>query len=51
MVKGRNADVIHHPSRAALAVEISVSSESSDREMIKAYAEEGVEECWLELAK
>lgn len=52
VVKGRNADFIHnHPRTAALAVEISVSSESSDREMIKAYAEAGVEESWLVLAK
>ncbi len=52
VVKGRNADFIHsHPHTAALAVEISGSSEASDREMIKAYAEAGVEECWLVLAK
>jgi len=40
-----------HPRTAALVVEIAVSSEASDREMIKAYAEAGVEECWLVLAR
>ena len=52
VVKGRNVDFIcNHPRSAALAVEIAVSSEASDREMIKAYAEAGVEECWLVLAR
>jgi len=40
-----------HPRTAALVVEIAVSSETSDREMIKAYAEAGVDECWLVLAR
>ena len=52
VVKGRNADFIHsHPHTAALTLEIAVSSEASDREMIKACGEAGVEECWLVLAK
>jgi Uma2 family endonuclease len=40
-----------HPHTAVLVVEIAVSSEASDREMIKAYAEAGVSECWLVLAR
>jgi Uma2 family endonuclease len=51
VVKGAENDFTKaHPRTAALAVEIAVSSESSDREMILAYAEAGVEECWLVLA-
>ena len=34
-----------------LVVEVAVSSETSDREMVKAYAEAGVPECWLVVAK
>jgi Uma2 family endonuclease len=52
VVRGRNADFIAgHPRTAALVVEIAVTSEASDREMVSAYAEAGVEECWLVLAK
>jgi len=52
VVPGKNADFISsHPRTANLVVEIAVSSEASDREMISAYAEAGVEECWLVLAK
>ena len=38
-----------HPSTALLVVEVSVSSESADREMLAAYAEAGVAEVWLVL--
>jgi len=52
IVRGTNADYReHHPQTALLVVEVAVSSEASDREMIKAYAEAGVPECWLVLAK
>ena len=52
VVRGKNSDFIHsHPRTATLAVEIAVSSEGTDREMILAYAEAGVPECWLVLAK
>jgi Uma2 family endonuclease len=51
VVKGRDTDYLDsHPRTAALAIEIAVSSEASDREMIKAYAEAGVGESWLVLA-
>jgi Uma2 family endonuclease len=50
VVRGCNADFIHsHPRTVALAVEIAVTSETSDREMIKAYAEAGIAESWLVL--
>lgn len=42
---------LHLPRTAALVVEVAVSSEASDREMIKACAEAGVAECWLVLAR
>ena len=52
VVRGAEEDFRHsHPCTAALVVEVAVSSETSDREMIKAYAEAGVEECWLVLAR
>ena len=52
IVKGTNADYRDgHPQTALLVVEVAVSSESSDREMVKAYAEAGVPECWLVVAK
>jgi Uma2 family endonuclease len=52
VVKGKEEEFRDsHPRTAALVVEIAVSSEASDREMIKAYAEAGVEECWLVLAR
>ena len=52
IVKGTNADFRDgHPRTALLVVEVAVSSESSDREMVKAYAEAGVPECWLVVAK
>ena len=52
VVRGSEADFLHaHPRTAALVVEIAVSSEATDREMIVAYAEAGVEECWLVLGK
>lgn len=35
----------------SLVIEVCVTSESLDREMIKIYAEAGIEECWLVLAK
>ena len=52
IVKGTNADYRdRHPQTALLVVEVAVSSESSDREMVKAYAEAGVPECWLVVGK
>ena len=52
VVRGGEEDFRHsHPRTAALVVEVAVSSETSDREMIKAYAEAGVDECWLVLAR
>ena len=52
VVSGTNADYRDaHPGTALLVVEVAVSSEISDREMVKAYAEAGVAECWLVLAK
>ena len=43
--------LLSYPQTALLVVEVTVSSESSDREMVKAYAEAGVPECWLVVAK
>ena len=52
VVSGTSADYRDaHPGTALLVVEVAVSSEMSDREMVKAYAEAGVAECWLVLAK
>ena len=52
IVRGTNADYRDgHPRTALLVVEVAVSSETSDREMVKAYAETGVPECWLVVAK
>jgi len=52
VVRGVEADFLERqPSTAALVVEIAVSSEASDREMVQAYARAGVTECWLVLAK
>lgn len=52
LVRGKNADFLHHhPSTAALVVEVCVTSESLDREMVKIYAEAGIDECWLVLGK
>ena len=52
VVRGAEEDFRHcHPRTAALVVEVAVSNETSDREMIKAYAEAGVDESWLILAR
>ncbi len=52
IVRGTNANYREgHPRTAMLVVEVAVSSESSDRELVKAYAEAGVAECWLVVAK
>jgi Uma2 family endonuclease len=52
IVRGKNADFLHHhPQSASLVIEVCVTSESLDREMLKIYAEAGIEECWLVLAK
>ena len=52
IVPGTLADYRHqHPQTAHLVVEVAVSSEASDREMVRAYAEAGIPECWLVLAK
>jgi Uma2 family endonuclease len=51
VVRGsKTAYLDSHPRTAALTVEVADVSEASDREMISAYAEAGVEECWLVLA-
>ena len=39
-----------HPTTAVLVVEVSVTTESADRELLPAYALAGVEEVWLVLA-
>ena len=41
----------HHPTTAALAIEIAVSSVVLDREKAPLYAEAGVEEYWIVLAE
>jgi Uma2 family endonuclease len=52
VVPGTNADYRNsHPQTASLVIEVAVSSEALDREMVKAYAVAGVAECWLVLAK
>jgi Uma2 family endonuclease len=51
VVPGTEADYLTaHPRSALLVVEIAVTTESADREMVKAYAEAGVPETWLVLA-
>jgi Uma2 family endonuclease len=50
IVRGARADFEgKHPTTAALAIEIALSSEELDREKIAIYAEAGVEEHWLVL--
>lgn len=51
-VRGDLRDYRHkHPSTAVLAIEIAVTSEALDREKIAIYAEAGVLEYWIVLAK
>lgn len=50
LVAGRPADYrAKHPATAALVIEVAIWSEALDREKAGAYAEAGVEECWLVL--
>lgn len=52
IVRGTNPDYRDgHPRTALLVVEVAVSSGTSDREMVKAYAGAGVPECWLVAAE
>ena len=41
----------HHPTTAKLVIEVAIASEELDREKIDLYAESGVAEYWLVLAK
>jgi Uma2 family endonuclease len=51
VARGTRADfVTHHPSTAALVVEIAVTSAAEDRSLVSLYAEAGVEEYWIVLA-
>jgi Uma2 family endonuclease len=52
IVAGSRYDFIEeHPSKAALIVEVSVTSQAIDRLKLEIYAEAGVPECWLILAE
>lgn len=52
VVPGQDRDYSgEHPRKALLVVEVAVSSEALDREMISVYAEAGVPEFWLVLAR
>jgi Uma2 family endonuclease len=51
IVRGSDADFsAAHPSTAAIAVEVAVSSLELDRELASMYAEAGVQEYWIVLA-
>jgi Uma2 family endonuclease len=51
VVTGKREDYAEaHPSTALLVVEVAVTSESSDRELIPVYAGAGVAEFWIILA-
>ena len=50
IVAGDNEDYLHaHPSTAALAVEVAVTTLDGDRAMAEIYAEAGVAEYWIVL--
>ena len=50
IVRGGERDFVeHHPSTAALVIEIAVSSAAEDRALAALYAEAGVEEYWIVL--
>ncbi len=50
VVRGRRADfATHHPSTAALVIEVAVTSAAEDRSLASLYAEAGVEEYWIVL--
>ena len=51
VVTGKRSDyATAHPGTAMLVVEVAVTTESADREMLPAYAAAGVAEIWLVLA-
>lgn len=47
VVPGKAIDYPQHPTSAALAVEVSVSTLADDRELADLYAENGVAEYWI----
>jgi Uma2 family endonuclease len=50
LVRGRRATFsTHHPSTAALVIEVAVTSAAEDRSLASLYAEAGVEEYWIVL--
>jgi Uma2 family endonuclease len=50
LVRGRRADfATHHPTTAALVIEVAVTSAAEDRSLASLYAEAGVEEYWIVL--
>lgn len=52
IVAGTHEDFFHaHPTTAALAVEVAVTSPDDDRALAEIYAEAGVGEYWVVLAK
>ena len=52
IVAGNHEDFFHaHPTSAALAVEVAVTSPDDDRALAEIYAEAGVGEYWVVLAK
>lgn len=51
VVTGQRSDyAIAHPGTALLVVEVAVTTETADRELLPAYAAAGVSEVWLVLA-
>jgi Uma2 family endonuclease len=52
VVRGQSADFrLAHPRTAELVIEICVTSADYDRSKLRAYANAGVKECWLVLAR
>ena len=52
VVAGKHEDYFHaHPTTAALAVEVAVTSPDDDRAMAEIYAEAGIGEYWVVLPK
>ncbi len=50
LVAGKPTDYrAEHPATATLVIEVAIWSEALDREKAQAYAEAGIEECWLVL--
>ena len=50
LVRGYRTDfAAHHPTSAALVIEIAVTSAAEDRSLASLYAEAGVEEYWIVL--